>query len=192
MTDDRPSEVLGALPRTRPHRRSEKRAGARPAAAETPEAEVTQPQEAPSEPTATVTATAAPATTAAAATAAPPKPKGTAPKASAPKASAPKAAAAKTTPRKPTATKRASAPHIAPTPIGAGAAIADSPRSKPIRQPKQPAGVPPVPAGRRRPVPISGADVLGTAVRAAAELTEIGLTATARALRGALSRLPRP
>jgi hypothetical protein len=32
MTDERPSEVLGGLPRTRPHRRSEKRAAAPPAA----------------------------------------------------------------------------------------------------------------------------------------------------------------
>jgi hypothetical protein len=34
--------------------------------------------------------------------------------------------------------------------------------------------------------------VLGTAVQAAAELAEIGLMASARALRGALARLPRP
>ena len=36
------------------------------------------------------------------------------------------------------------------------------------------------------------ADVIGTAVQAAAELAEIGLSAGARALRGAVSRLPRP
>lgn len=30
MSDDRPPEVLGALPRTRPHRRSQKRAGSAP------------------------------------------------------------------------------------------------------------------------------------------------------------------
>jgi hypothetical protein len=34
--------------------------------------------------------------------------------------------------------------------------------------------------------------VLGTAVQAAAELAEIGISATARALRGAVGRLPRP
>jgi hypothetical protein len=38
----------------------------------------------------------------------------------------------------------------------------------------------------------NGATPLGTAVQAAAELAEIGLKASARALRGALSRLPRP
>jgi hypothetical protein len=38
----------------------------------------------------------------------------------------------------------------------------------------------------------NGATPLGTAVQAAGELAEIGLKASARALRGALSRLPRP
>jgi hypothetical protein len=41
-------------------------------------------------------------------------------------------------------------------------------------------------------VPATGADILGTAVQAAAELAEIGLSASARALRGAIARLPRP
>jgi len=45
-------------------------------------------------------------------------------------------------------------------------------------------------AGRRRSRP-SGPEVLGTAVQATAELAEIGLSVSARALRGALSRLPR-
>jgi hypothetical protein len=35
-------------------------------------------------------------------------------------------------------------------------------------------------------------EVLGTAVQAAAELAEIGLSVSARALRRAVSRLPRP
>jgi hypothetical protein len=42
------------------------------------------------------------------------------------------------------------------------------------------------------PPPSRGDSILGTAVRAAAELAEIGLMIGARALRGALSRLPRP
>jgi hypothetical protein len=42
------------------------------------------------------------------------------------------------------------------------------------------------------PPPSSGDGILGTAVRATAELAEIGLMVGARALRGALSRLPRP
>ncbi|MDE3133481.1 MAG: hypothetical protein KGL15_05405 [Acidobacteriota bacterium] len=37
-----------------------------------------------------------------------------------------------------------------------------------------------------------GAEIAGTVVRATAELAEIGLTLAARALRSALSRLPRP
>jgi hypothetical protein len=41
-------------------------------------------------------------------------------------------------------------------------------------------------------VPATGADILGTAVHAVAELAEIGLSVSARALRSALSRLPRP
>jgi hypothetical protein len=41
-------------------------------------------------------------------------------------------------------------------------------------------------------VPNTGADVIGTAVHAAAELAEIGLSAGARALRNAVARLPKP
>jgi hypothetical protein len=41
-------------------------------------------------------------------------------------------------------------------------------------------------------MPASGTDILGTAVQAAAELAEIGLSVSARAIRGAVSRLPRP
>jgi hypothetical protein len=44
----------------------------------------------------------------------------------------------------------------------------------------------------RSSAPAIGADILGTAVRAAAELAEIGLSAGARALRNAIARLPRP
>ncbi|MGI9183477.1 MAG: hypothetical protein ACR2GZ_00710 [Solirubrobacteraceae bacterium] len=47
-------------------------------------------------------------------------------------------------------------------------------------------------AGRKPPPPDPAAGPLGTAVQAAAELAEIGMMASARALRGALSRLPRP
>jgi hypothetical protein len=48
--------------------------------------------------------------------------------------------------------------------------------------------------GEPAPAPARGNEdgILGTAVQAAAELAEIGLMAGARALRGALSRLPRP
>jgi hypothetical protein len=41
-------------------------------------------------------------------------------------------------------------------------------------------------------VPATGADIIGTTIQAAAELAEIGLTVTARALRNAVARLPKP
>ncbi len=141
MTDERPSEVLGALPHTRPHRRSQKRA-ARPANGSD-----------------TVDQT---------------------------KASAPKIAAA----------KKAS-PVTAPTAAAAAAPRSSSPRRRAnprkqtLRQPAQPAGTPAA-LGPRKPVPPGRTDVLGTAVQATAELAEIALTVSARALRGAIARLPRP
>jgi hypothetical protein len=155
MPDKPPTDVFGGLPRTRPHRRSEKRAGVKPASAK--------------KPTTTITAKPKPARTAAKA-----KP-------------ARKAAA---NPK----TARAAAPK--PTPIAAAkakprAAGARRPRPETLRQPAQPAGTPAV---RRsgRPAPPSGVEIIGTAVQAAAELAEIGLSAGARALRNAVSRLPRP
>ena len=68
---------------------------------------------------------------------------------------------------------------------------ATRPAPKRLRQPAQPAGAPPSPRSRAS-VPNTGADVLGTAIHAAAELAEIGLTAGARALRNAVARLPKP
>jgi len=64
-------------------------------------------------------------------------------------------------------------------------------RPQRLRQPAQPPGVPPSPSGHRPPQP-SGRDIVGTAAQAAAELAEIGLSMSARALRSAVSRLPRP
>ncbi len=137
MSDDRPTDVLGALPRTRPHRRSPKRAAPAPG---------TAPAAAPG----------------------PAKPAKTTSKGAATPSSAAK--------RKPPAAR--------PRTRKAG--------SEPIRQPAQPAGTPSQPRANRVPVPPSGTEIVGTAVHAAAELAEIGLTAGARALRNALSRLPRP
>jgi hypothetical protein len=163
--EQRPNDVLGALPRTRPHRRSDKR----------------KPQGA---------AAAKPAR-AAKTTARAPK-AGATPKASktAPAKAKAKPVAKATTPRKPAPLRGASA----------------KPKSKPerLRQPAQPAGTPARgPASARPPAreaapatrrsgPPSGGEIFSTAVQAAAELAEIGLTASARALRNALSRLPRP
>jgi hypothetical protein len=44
----------------------------------------------------------------------------------------------------------------------------------------------------RKPAPATSAAIVGTAVQAAAELAEIGLSLTSRALRNAIDRLPRP
>ncbi|MGZ4323470.1 MAG: hypothetical protein ACXVHJ_16035 [Solirubrobacteraceae bacterium] len=102
-------------------------------------------------------------------------------------ASAPRAKAAASAPR---AKAAASAPPKAKTSSN-GHATKPTPATKRLRQPAQPAGAPPSPRSRGS-VPPTGADVFGTAVHAAAELAEIGLTAGARALRNTVARLPRP
>jgi hypothetical protein len=156
MSDEPPSDVLGGLPRSRPHRRSAKRGT--PAGSATNGARQTPGV---ARPTGGQPTDPGPAT---------------------PHSSGPQSAAKQrsTTPRP--ATPRSGAPRSAARP---------RPRSERLRQPAQPAGTPPSP-GSRKPVPASGADLLGTAVQAAAELAEMGLSATARALRSAVARLPRP
>jgi hypothetical protein len=63
-------------------------------------------------------------------------------------------------------------------------------RRQPLRQPAQPGGTP---AARRAPQPEPPSpEILGTAAQAAAELAEIGLAVTTRALRQVVSRFPRP
>ena len=143
MTGERPPEVLSSLPRTRPHRRSQKRP-ARPA----------DPTPAAAKPGAA-------------------KPGAAKPRAAMPRSSS--STASPTAARKPSATKPSTA----------------AKKPAPLRQPAQPAGTPPGPRARR-PAPSRGSDVVGTAVRAAAELAELGLTVGARAIRGAVARLPRP
>ncbi len=145
MSDDQPPEVLSALPRTRPHRRSQKRAGS---AVRPPSPDPEPVATAPSPP-------AAPELPATAATG---------------------SAGATTDP---------SPPASAPPPV------AGLPHPRPLRQPAQPKGVPTTPR-QPHPAPPSGADIFDTAVQAAAELAEIGLTITARAIRHAIARLPRP
>ena len=156
MSNERPSAVLGALPRTRPHRRSQKRAAA-------------------SAPSATG---AAPVSRATPPTTDPPKQV----------ASAPVPAPASAPRRQNRAGAGASDPPAGAVtqPDGAG-----WPHPRPLRQPSQPKGLPTTP---RKPHPEQpgGADLLDTAVQAAAELTEIGLTVSARAIRRAVARLPRP
>jgi hypothetical protein len=134
MSDQPPPGVLGGLPRTRPHRRSQKRP------ARSPE----------------VDGVAA-------------KPRAAASGAAKPRAAKPRVATSP--PSKPRDAKA----HSAHTRAQA------KPRPTQVRVAKPPAAMPPT----------STAGPLETAVQAAAELAEIGLSVSARALRGALSRLPR-
>jgi len=66
-----------------------------------------------------------------------------------------------------------------------------APAGDPVRVELPPTPGPATEASMDKPPP-AGAPILGTAVQATAELAEIGLSLSARALRGALSRLPRP
>jgi hypothetical protein len=128
LSDERPSDVLGALPHRRPHRRSDKRVS--------------------------------PAT-------------------------APRARAARKKPaprREPTAARR-EAP---------ATRRASDDRPERLRQPAQPAGAPPAPPRSGPPESSTGRDILGIAAQATAELAEIGLSVSARVLRNAVGRLPRP
>jgi len=157
LTDDRSSKVLGSLPSSRPHRRSQKRA-ARAAGGD-----------------------GQPVAAKAAATPVASRAKPTRAKAAAAKPAAKRLTTATTAP------KRASTETSA-----AKRRAATRTRREPLRQPAQPQGTPPPPPASRRSPATSGADILGTAVQAAAELAEIGLAVSARAIRGAVSRLPRP
>lgn len=139
MTDEQPTDLLAALPRTRPHRRSPRRGELRRAPA------------------------------------------------------ADGQRSAGSNPREPRAKPARQGAPGKPSPArGAKSARASAPR---LRQPAQPSGTP---AAARpalpedRKIPPTPADILGTAVGAAAELAEIGLTLGSRAVRRALSRLPRP
>jgi hypothetical protein len=159
MTDKPNPGVIGSLPRTRPHRRSDKRRA--PEVSPTPE------------PTSTGPTSTGPTSTEAAANE--PTAKATAkPKA---KASTAKPATAKTTrPAKRSAAKPATAKATSPA----------------KRSTANPAAAKPAAAKPEPEVAEQGAHgPLETAVQAAAELAEIGLQAGARALRRAVSRLPR-
>jgi hypothetical protein len=146
VSDERPSDVLGALPRRRPNRRSDKR---------------------------------------------PPTP-ATERSASAPRDAWDEDTAGKRAPsarRAPAARTRGSRPARKPSTA--------APRPERLRQPAQPAGVP---KSARPAAPLAEPSqdhstsraILGIAAQAAAELAEIGLSVSARALRNAVNRLPRP
>jgi hypothetical protein len=172
------SDLLSALPRTRPHRRS----GKRPARA--PATPVTPSEVAGAKPT----VAAKPRAAAKARSAAKPR------------------SAAKRTAAKPGADAKLSAANKAPAararatePAARPSSIEDAPRararirtaSQPLRQPAQPPGAP-TRLAPSKPVPPNSRNVLGTAVQAAAELAEIGVVLSARAVRNAVSRVPRP
>jgi hypothetical protein len=173
MTDDRSTDLLSALPRSRPHRRSEKRPARAPAGA----GEAAPAGEAEAK------ATEAKATEV--------KPSGTArparakSRASHSRASQQPRTRPNAKPARPKTTRSATA---APQRLGKPTSRGRQGR---LPQPAQPRGVPPA-SPTARPQPTTDFPVLRTAVQAAAELAEIGMTLSAKALRGALGRFPRP
>jgi hypothetical protein len=178
MSAERHSAVLGGLPRTRPHRRSDKRATTSAAPA-TAGPETTPAPELEATPPAAKKAVARK----------PPAKKTPARKPAAKKPATKKPAARKPAPKKPAAKQAATERAAATTP--------ESNAATRLRQPAQPDGLPAQPRETNRPAPRPpapprGGEILGTAVQAAAEIAEIGLSAGARAIRRAVSRLPRP
>jgi len=199
MSEQPTDDVMGSLPRTRPHRRSAKRGPAAEPAPTTdnqPAASVPSTRQRPATATAKARASVTPTAKAKAKPTTPRKAKPSTPRKANP--TAPRKA-------KPTTPRKAKAPA---KPSGAGGSArslqsATAPRAAGDRSRKP--GVtsqahhrtdarPDRPPSPRRSAPPAAepAGPMGTAVQAAAELTEIGLKASARALRGALSRLPRP
>lgn len=206
MSEEQPSDVLGALPRTRPHRRSDKRGAAPTPSSEqttapdqvTPAHAAEPSQAAARGPDVALDHAAATVPPAAAAprpsrSAAPRKARsaGTAGRARKPR-QAPKAAGAK-----PTTANGAGAKRSATGPAKAKRAGSQTaPRARRATKPEPVAARGPAATESKRPEPAraesAGANPVGTAVQAAAELAEIGLSIGARALRNALARLPRP
>jgi hypothetical protein len=172
MADKPQAGVLASLPRTRPHRRSAKRS---------PAGLAQESAQAPAEPTPTE------------AKFVPAKPKR--PAKTAAKARTAKTAAAKPADKARTAKARTTK-GAAAKPAGKGQTASQTRRAPAAQSGRghhtQPRTQAPRPAGGKPPAPDPATGPLGTAVQAAAELAEIGMMASARALRGALSRLPRP
>src|SRR5258708_5557174 len=77
------------------------------------------------------------------------------------------------------------------TPAGARKPASTRKAAPESRAAKPTAAAPQRPA-RRKPAPVTGAEIVGTAVQAVGELAELGLALSARALRNATARLPRP
>lgn len=174
--EERDPGVLGGLSRTRPQRRS----GRRPAG------------------TAAASSTAAkPARAKAEATAKPAAKHG---KARAKPATKPAKASAKprtrSKPRAGSAPKAKTKPPSRAKPKAVPALADAAPANKrgTIRQPSQPRNVPkqPEPRSPLEPEETHGPSPVVTAAQAAGELAQIGLTVGTQAIKGVLSRLPRP
>ena len=148
MTEPRPSQVLGGLPRSRPHRRSRRRPGLQPNSRSGPARATTAGQSS--------------------GKVAIPEPKAT-------------TGAANPKPR----ARAVAKPRANVVPIDRAAATGKRTGAHPTTARPAPTSARRVPVAR-----VAGTEVLGTAVQAAAELVEIGLTVGARTLRNALSRLP--
>jgi hypothetical protein len=98
--------------------------------------------------------------------------------------------------------KRAPAKPAAAKSSASGAGAKRGPKTpRAASAPHKPAGVRPSdatkaagtqPSPNRPPSPPSGTDLIGTAVQAAGELAQLGLTLGTKALRDAVKRVPRP
>lgn len=199
MSDEPTDGVMGSLPRTRPHRRSAKRGpAAEPASPPTGDRQPSRATPA-AKGKATAAAKKATATGKGKATAATGKGtagkgKGTAANGKATAASS----AARTAKAKSPGGSASSGDTLVRSLQSATAPRAASDRSRKPGATSQAhhkaAARPARPLVARPSAPPAAepAGAVGTAVQAAAELTEIGLKAGARALRGALARLPRP
>ena len=162
--------VISNLPRHRPHHRSEKRAARPPANGSG--TETSQKQAAPDS-AAGETARA----TSGSGAQRKPRPAQGKRSAAASRAAAGKPGATASRARK-TPAERSARERIGAT-AGAKTRSQDGPR--------------PAPGGAERPGgPPSGAEVVGTVIRAAGELAEIGLNLSSEAVKNALKRLPRP
>jgi hypothetical protein len=171
MTEPHPSQVLGGLPRSRPHRRSQRRPAVQPIrepAGAQATGESTGKAALPN--TKTKAGAADPAARAAGGAA---KPQAG--------ASAPKRKNRAATVAKPSS-------QIAPTGRATTTTTSEAAPTSAVPTTAMPQLTPPVTPGAKA----TRTDVVATAVQAAAELAEIGLTFGARTLRNALSRLPHP
>jgi hypothetical protein len=84
------------------------------------------------------------------------------------------------------------APRAAAAPSGASRAASGRPKPAGVRPSAATRAARNAPPPQRPPSPPSGTDLVGTAVQAAGEIAQLGLTLGTRALRDAVKRIPRP